>query len=306
MKKLIAVCACVLCLTGCGSSQKSEKPGGNTAGNSAQSVAKSAKPMKFSSDDEFREYAEKLWVKESSGKNGNGVESTYLNMVFFTDEKEFVRDFSYPKDQKLEEALRPVIKYNEEHYAKSFHDSIEFFAVMTTGEGVVAGNPEIEFDRENAQIKSGGEILGTFYNDGTYRTSNIEYKAADFKDFTNAFVAAKTTQFEEDYGELKSFKDAKYDPYSSVGKRFLLTGTAELDDYYNYDYRGLEGIYFCVCITPTGGGYSDRWYIYCSRNMYNDLFETLKKGSLKMMMICSTSYPDSLKNGLAELKDYCM
>lgn len=90
-----------------------------------------------------------------------------------------------------------------------------------------------------------------------------------------------------------------------LGKKFLLIGTAELDDYYNYDYRDLEGYYFCICVTPTGGGYADRWYIYAPRDKCSELFDKLKKGSSDIVLICNGQFQDSLKREMATLTDYC-
>lgn len=135
---------------------------------------------------------------------------------------------------------------------------------------------EIQFDPEKSQINGlDGETIGKFLNDGTFESSNYK-QDNELKDVGSAFIEAKGGVFKDTYGGPVSEKDVKYNPWSYIGKYFLLTGTAELDDYYNYDYRDLESIYFCICVTPKGGGYSDRWYIYCERYKYSDLFETLK------------------------------
>lgn len=83
-------------------------------------------------------------------------------------------------------------------------------------------------------------------------------------------------------------KDVQYDMTNNVGKYFTLKGYAELDDYYNYGFdRSIEKDYFCLEVSPTGGSYSDRWYIYCHRNSFQKVLDKAKsEGGLYVDMIC--------------------
>lgn len=300
MKKLIAVCACVLCLTGCGSSPKSEKSRGNTAGNSVQNTTNNAKPKTFSSEDEINKYAKGFWVCE--GKDDN---SEAYKIRFFVDKGGFSWDFSVPSGKTFDEYIKDLIETSEQKNDTTFRSASEFLVNGTNIDGVEMSNFEIEPDLKNGAVKANGEVYGTFLTDGTFKCGDDIYTSE--KSLTKlgfAFVKAKEARFQERYHNPISYKDLN--PLFDTGTEFMITGTAELDDYYNYYYKGFEALYFCVCITPTGGEYSDRWYIYCSRAMHGDLLETLKNGSEKMMMVCSHLDPDALQNGtgMATIKDY--
>lgn len=303
MKKLIAVCACVLCLTGCGSSQKSGKSGENTAGNFAQSVTQNAKPMKFSSEEEFDEHADHFWLCE--GENNEGE---FYKIRFFAGNAGFSWDFSCPPDETFEDYIKRLVKSSEEANGTTFRSGTTFLVKGTNIDGVEMLPFELERDPANGTVKANGEVYGTFLDNGKFKCGNDIYTSQkNLTKLSNAFRNAKISVFEEKYGEPATYKDVKADPYSYLSKYFTITGTAELDDYYNYDYRDFESIYFCVRVTPTGGGYADCWYIYCSRSRFNELHEALKDGgSRQMTIVCTSGFPDSLKNEMADLVDYCM
>lgn len=86
--------------------------------------------------------------------------------------------------------------------------------------------------------------------------------------------------------ELDNY-DVQYDRYGSLDKVFAFSGTAELDDYYNYGWYDDEQYYFCIFVTPHGGSYSDSWYIYCDRNSFPNFFEDLKAyGIIDVELAC--------------------
>ena len=135
----------------------------------------------------------------------------------------------------------------------------------------------------------------------------IFHREERLADLSTAFIQAKTSLFTDIYGDLTTYEQVKYNPIAHIGTKFLLTGTAELDDYYNYDYRDMEALYFCVCVTPTGGGYSDRWYIYCERGEYAEFFDTLTQGPVSdIVLVCRGMFYDSIQHEMAGLVDYCM
>ena len=81
--------------------------------------------------------------------------------------------------------------------------------------------------------------------------------------------------------------DVQYNMTNNVDKYFTLIGDAELDDYYNYGFGSeIESEYFCLCVTPFGGSFSDRWYIYCHRDSFQQLFDKAKKGEIYVKMVC--------------------
>lgn len=81
--------------------------------------------------------------------------------------------------------------------------------------------------------------------------------------------------------------DVQYDTINNLDELFTLSGTAQLSDYYNYGFRGIEGTHFCLKVEPTGGKFSDQWYIYCDRESFADLFDKAKEnGTINVQMIC--------------------
>ena len=83
-----------------------------------------------------------------------------------------------------------------------------------------------------------------------------------------------------------SWKDIQYDMSNNLDKEFIVAGTAELSDYYNYGFKGREGDYFCVSITPYDGKYSNRWHLYFHRESFEKLFNSLKEGNRRIITTC--------------------
>lgn len=110
--------------------------------------------------------------------------------------------------------------------------------------------------------------------------------------------------WEEEYGEIPSSREVQYDKYKYLGRPFVISGTAAIDDYFNYDYRGLEAVYFCICIQPTGGSYSDCWYVYADRLQFKELFDSLLEGNKKVDLVAEMYYADTGSNNMATLRDY--
>lgn len=296
MKKLIAVCACVLCLTGCGSSQKPE----NWAGNFAQGIAKNAKPMKFSSDDEFNKYARGFWVCE--GKDDNGE---FYKIRFFVDKAGLSWDFSVPSGKTFDDYIKDLVQTSEQKNVTTFRSASEFLAGGTNIDGVEMSGFDIEPDLKNGAVKANGEVYGTFLSNGKFKCGDDIYTSQKSETKLNkSFIKAKEALFKEQYNDPISYKEVQ-PTFNDLGKKFVITGTAKLSDYFNYDYQGLETVYFCIRVTPEGGGYADSWYVYCDRFEFRKLLEDMEKSSSKqMMLICYSYYPDSLQNKMASLTDY--
>lgn len=103
------------------------------------------------------------------------------------------------------------------------------------------------------------------------------------------------------YTNLPTNKDVQFDKYGNIGKNFMITGTAELDDYYNWGYKDFEVGYFCIQITPIGGNISDRWYVYASRSEFSELFDELKTGPKNAKLVAKLIFPDTGSNNMATL-----
>lgn len=121
---------------------------------------------------------------------------------------------------------------------------------------------------------------------------------------TTTTTTSPKDDFNEKYGSLPTWKDVKYDPISYIGKNFIITdATYEIDDYYNYDYRGTEEKYFVFSAQPPGAYISDRLYIYADRTKFDWLFKKLKEGRLKGNIVVKAEFKDSTKQGMATLVD---
>lgn len=85
----------------------------------------------------------------------------------------------------------------------------------------------------------------------------------------------------------------------------MLKGTAKLDDYYNWGYKNLSPLYFCMFVEPTGGSYSDSWYIYASRSEFSELYDDLITGSISnISLVCECMFYETGSNNMATLVDY--
>lgn len=83
--------------------------------------------------------------------------------------------------------------------------------------------------------------------------------------------------------------DVQYNMENNLDQYFTLIGTAELDDYYNYGYDKSEKYSFCLNVSPKDGDYSNRWYIYCDREIFSDAFSDATKGTISVKMVCRVS-----------------
>ena len=305
MKKIFVLILCC-CLTFSLSACKNEK-NSETKNKTTNSIASSSDVKKrFSSEEEFKKYSNGFWVCDTNHNDSQ----KYYKIRVFDNGICLDWDFSYPANQTLADCLKGILVSYKENANISFNKATKLLTSDCTNiEGIKFSIFEIQYDYRKGEINaSDGQSIATFFDNGTAEINDDIYTHSDnCLDLQEAFVSAKISLFQEEHGELVTYKDVKYDPSSHFNSYFLLTGSAELDDYYNYDYRDLESMYFCVCVTPTGGGFSDRWYIYCSRSEYDELFEELKKGSISnICMICRGMYYDSLPHEMANLFDYCL
>ena len=83
-------------------------------------------------------------------------------------------------------------------------------------------------------------------------------------------------EFKEKQNVELTSKEVQHNMTNNIDKPFLLEGKATLADYYNYGFDdSIEEKYFVVTVEPTGGEYSDYWYLYCHRDSFEDLFDIL-------------------------------
>ncbi len=157
----------------------------------------------------------------------------------------------------------------------------------TTGDVIQVTDEQTYFNVSDSETARKGSIL----------FSKGYYSETDINDILfNDFIETK-------YPDILSCKDVQFDRHGTLGKAFMIEGIAELDDYYNWGYDDAERNYFCIQITPSGGNYSDMWYIYASRSRFSDLYETLKDGSKRVTLVARTEYADTGSNNMATLSE---
>lgn len=78
--------------------------------------------------------------------------------------------------------------------------------------------------------------------------------------------------------------DVQYDMANNLDKEFAVRGTARLVDYYNYKYSDSQDQYFAVDLEPLGDDAGEYWTMYCDKDDFKDLYETLKCGETEIIM----------------------
>ena len=312
-KKILPMIAAALVImtlsyTGCSKEQKSSGTADQQSTemqNYSSSSSSKEESKSFDDEEEIKNYLDGLWVcKENSNS------SSFYKVRFFIQNIYFSWDISYSSNETLDECIKALLSTAEETAGETLKSAVQFLLQLFQSEANDKGvecqaYDDIQYNAaESSVIGSDGQTIGTVLSDGTLKCDGGIFHKDDLKDLTEAFYTAKLSICIDEYGELATYTDVKYDPISYWGKPFLISGTAELDDYFNYDYRDLEYVYYCIHITPTGGGYSDSWYIYSYRGENEELFEKLKEGPAKVTLICQGFYPDSLKEEMANLIDY--
>ena len=218
----------VVCLSACGDSVSGE----NTTG--VTNAYKTEKAKKFSDEAEFKNYTESFWFCEEKTND-----RTIFKLRLFSGTYCISWDFSYSSTETLEDCIKNVLKHNEEQ-GQYFKTAAEFHLANLNVSGLESNKFDVEYDAKKGQINTNGQNYGTFLNDGTLKCNgDIYYKVGNAEELFEAFFGAKESIFTDTYGELATYKDVKYDTYTYLGRRFLLTGTAELSDYFNYDYRDI-------------------------------------------------------------------
>lgn len=303
--KMISLAAAAILLSGlcisCGSSS------GKKTENEAE------KEIYFTDEASMKAFAENVvWIGEET-EEADENEDSYLHykIYVFDDTNCLWFDLARPSDTTLEEMLENMFaELESKGEPTSFDSAVDFITTLPEVQGFTCGSYDIVYFPEEYAIKTVDNSFTWHIIEDKMKDDlgNIYSSSQELTDLEAAFDTIKENEknaFLEKYQDLPTYIDVKYDPFGHVGDEFILTGRAELDDYYNYDYRDRESIYFCMCVTPEGGGYTDRWYIYCYRSNYKDLFEKLKDGAIQdITLICWSGFPDSLEEEMADLHDY--
>ena len=235
----------------------------------------------------------------------------------FTEESCLKIDLSRATGQTLKTMFEQMLlELQQSGDTLQYEDVYTFLEAAPAVDGLTCTIQDIDYYSAESSIRSSdGRSVWKFQNEGfmdhhgdTYRQTEDLMILQSY--FESAYASVKETlnqNFLDKYPDLASYKDVKYDPYGYLGQDFTITGVAELDDYYNFEYRDLESIYFCIAIEPLNGSYSDRWYIYAEREAFQELFQTLKNGKCtNITLICEGQFIKATKNSLATLIDYCI
>lgn len=124
-----------------------------------------------------------------------------------------------------------------------------------------------------------------------FGASNLEYENYDPLVISSYFEEVEEQKIETDPVRVfmkdnnisLTAKDVQYDMSNNLDKEFVISGNAELNDYYNYGFdSSIEDDYFNVRLTPDDG--SDSWSLYFERDAYSELFEDLKQNDVSIIV----------------------
>lgn len=273
----------------------------------AASLFGCGKNMEFDDEDALKKHVVGTWT-------GDDADVYYV----FTDSKYFAYSFDHNNMTtaftkafgEVKNGDAPIENVSFDSFAESFHETWLKTSSSTTltwkyKKGTVSTYRDTFNVTEDGKLqrKSDGAVLTKLSDDvGAYE----EKWSTAVTEFADKFSGEqKKIVFEQQYSDLPSGTDVQYDKLGHVGRQFVITGTAELDDYYNWGYRDLEGLYFCIRIRPKGGNLSNEWYVYGSRTTHKDLYDKLMSSPGKSVtLICTLYFYDTGSNNMATLFDY--
>lgn len=201
----------------------------------------------------------------------------------------FLGDTALPLEEQENSSPHEFFMKEYTHYALDFDyststvfmDNEEFLLVIDDNAIKVLSDFE-NLKRGDILLKTGND---TFPTDTMIESFNIAKNIHVFSNKAKGFP---------------SNVDVQYDKYSYLGENFFLYGKAELDDYYNGNYKNMESYYFCIRITPSNGDY---WFVYAPREEFPELFEKLKKGETYLSTICRLETVNAGLSNMATLVD---
>ena len=165
---------------------------------------------------------------------------------------------------------------------------------------------EVDYDYANGHLlnsETQALIFRLYNQDSAFDANNIMYiKDSTYKERIEEMLL--DGYIETLYPNILSNKDVQFDKYGTLGQIFMIEGTAQLDDYYNWGYRDFEASHFCINIRPVGGSYSDEWTIYASRSNFRELYNALMNSSQHIYLIAKTEFADIRNDNMATLVDY--
>lgn len=298
MKKALAILLtlCLLLgLTACG------KKGGGSG--------KGFRP--FEDEEEFLELVENtIWYSYDE-------DETYYRIRLFGTEGEdhyvIAYDLDTEEGEKYEDMFaRMLTALQQEEYDVDYDDVADFLLDAQELFDIYTMYDDVEYDWEAGTVTD-GDNLWDFSSGYNLESDKCFYYDDDELVIINSSFDVGYQQFKKgqkqvflaNYPNAVTAKDVRYDLYTNLGKNFILEGTVKLDDYFNYDYRNLDSIYFCMHVTPTGGSaYTDQWYIYASRSDFEDLKNLLMDKNLSdVTLICRADFVDAGKQRMATLVD---
>ncbi len=202
---------------------------------------------------------------------------------------------------------RMLVALKQEGKSTTYDDVTDFLLAAQDVFDIYTFYDDVEYDWETGIVTDGDNV---WEFSSRMLTSNMcHYIEDDTLVLLNSyFKDAEKQVFLANYPDLVTAKDVRYDIYANLGKNFALEGTVKLDDYFNYEYRDLDSIYFCMHVTPAGGSaYTDQWYIYANRSEFEVLKNVLMEKTLSdVTLICRASYTNAGKNRMATLVDFCV
>ncbi len=265
-------------------------------------------------NDNFNAELEKLFFGESSNTreiNGS-VEGNYGSRIFLTYASngfaEFIDRAKNDSERKLHEQL--VEETNELFCLSLFAERSELldsyskkkeYAKDKAFQAAQHINPRCIFligkDRfEYYKDPFDGDVL---------MKNGIPVEKVNVKDiFSYGNPSPALQELMDKHNATLNAKEVQFDMANKVNELFGLEGTAELCDYYNYGYDdSIKSRYFCMEVTPDGGTYSDRWYIYGNRSSASKLYDDLLKGSvnIKLIAMIEGSYYEINQQNMATL-----
>lgn len=104
-------------------------------------------------------------------------------------------------------------------------------------------------------------------------------------------------EFMEEKNILLTGKEVQYDMENHLDETFAIKGQAELYNYYNYGFRGIEKDFFCIRVEQDI--YSEGWYVYMDRKSFAGLYEELMVEKVEVIVECfipKSAYEKNMDN----------
>lgn len=212
---------------------------------------------------------------------------SYVEMNIPISDNEESREVIINHIETVEKDLADIFKQSKNKIPKS--KKLEFESIKTTAEGgILLITSYLKYGYEPSTKKKLDDIL-TDWKDVTDYDDELDNIWINNPEVKKTFKDS-VEEYRKEFNLDITWKDIQYDMYNNLSKEFLVAGTAELSDYYNYGFREREKNYFCVSIIPYDGDYTNRWHLYFNREDFKELFDSLKEE--KRVIITTCEIPD--------------